>query len=130
MVEYLGLEDVVAIHHETMQRLGDIPQPLTRHGECLGALNRPRSAAHYENADIVTQAARLTVGLVKAHPFVDGNKRTALRCLEIFLSLNGLEIQGDMLDLAQQLEQVADEDIDAGDAQLEAWLRERVIEEG
>jgi death-on-curing protein len=130
VVEYLDLEDIVAIHHETMRRLGDTPQPLTRQGECLGALNRPRSAAHYENADIITQAARLTVGLAKAHPFVDGNKRTALRCLEIFLSLNGLKIQGDMLEVARLLEQIAGEDTDAGDARLEAWLREHVIEEG
>lgn len=129
MVEYLGLEDIASIHHETMERLGEIPQPLTRYNDCLAALDRPRWAAHYEGADIMTQAARLAVGLVKAHAFVDGNKRTAYRSLEVFLALNGFRIRGDMLDLAYLLEHVANQEAAEGDVTLEAWLREHVFED-
>lgn len=127
MVAYLGLEDVVSIHEDIMRRLGDGPQPLVHRSECLAALDRPRWAAYYEQADIVAQAARLGMGLVKAHPFVDGNKRIAHYCLIVFLGLNGLRIQRDLLDLAKEIERLADVDLDDTDAQLDAWLRDRVV---
>ena len=127
MVEYLGVEDVTSIHEETMRRLGDLPQPLVHRAECLAALDRPRWAAYYEQADVITQAARLAMGLAKAHPFVDGNKRTAQRCLAVFLHLNGCTVPDDREALAREIERLTGIDLDDGDAPLEAWLRDRVV---
>ena len=53
------------------------------------ALDRPKNAAAYEGADLVTQAATLMWGLVRNHPFSDGNKRTALVVTRVFLEMNG-----------------------------------------
>ena len=41
------------------------------------ALARPQNAAIYANADIIGQAATLLFGLIKNHPWLGGNKRTA-----------------------------------------------------
>ena len=129
MTNYLGLEDVVSIHEETMRRLGCEPQPLARYQNCLSALDRPRWAAQYEQADVICQAARLGTGMARAHAFVDGNKRTAQRCLVIFLYDNGFRLTGDHLDLAKTLEELVKPDItdEATDTELERWLRERVV---
>ena len=129
MTEYLGPEDVVSIHEQTMRRLGCEPQPLVRHRNCLTALDRPRLAAHYEQADVIGQAARLGTGMARAHAFLDGNKRTAQRCLVIFLYVNGCRLTGDHLDLAKTLEALVGPDVtdEAADSALELWLRERVV---
>ncbi len=54
----------------------------------LSALNRPQTAAYYEEADLIRQAATLLWGLVENHPFHDGNKRTAWITAEAFLRVN------------------------------------------
>ena len=92
------------------------------------ALTRPQMAAFYEGADVVRQATLLGTGISQAQAFLDGKKRTAFQTLDAFLWVNGWEYVGELLALAQQLEQFADrshtlsEAIDA----FEAWLRERV----
>jgi death-on-curing protein len=53
------------------------------------ALDRPRQSAIYENASISRQAATLFWGVIKNHPFLDGNKRTALVITDLFLRANG-----------------------------------------
>lgn len=55
------------------------------------ALARPRQIFAYANAaDIVDMASAYTTGIVKNHPFVDGNKRTGFVVGVWFLELNGL----------------------------------------
>jgi death-on-curing protein len=54
------------------------------------ALARPRQRVAYaERASIVELAAAYTAGLVKNHPFIDGNKRTGFVVGILFLELNG-----------------------------------------
>ena len=59
------------------------------------ALARPRAGfGDYEAyANIFTKAAVLAHSLLKNHPFVDGNKRTALACCMLFLKRNGYMVQ-------------------------------------
>ncbi len=52
-------------------------------------LARPQFYAHYEDADLAMQAAVLAHGIAETQPFIEGNKRTALACLALFLDLNG-----------------------------------------
>ena len=62
---------------------------LVREENLLGsALTAPKNAAYYEGADIVLQAATLIERLALNHPFVDGNKRTALIAGNTFLLIN------------------------------------------
>ncbi len=53
---------------------------------------RPKTHAHYEHADIASQAAALAHGIAETQPFIEGNKRSALAALLTFLAVNGYEL--------------------------------------
>lgn len=53
------------------------------------ALARPQNLAAYGDPDVAALAAAYAYGIARNHPFVDGNKRTALVVSETFLILNG-----------------------------------------
>jgi death on curing protein len=53
------------------------------------ALARPRWYAQYGEADLARQAALLAHGIAETQPFIEGNKRTALGTMLIFLDWNG-----------------------------------------
>ena len=53
------------------------------------------------------KAARLCYGLVKNHPFVDGNKRIGAHVMLVFLALNGVELTYTQPELADVILQVA-----------------------
>src|SRR3546814_16204224 len=59
------------------------------------ALSRPRNLAAYDNPDPAALAASYAFGIARNHPFVDGNKRTALVVAETFINLNGWETNAD-----------------------------------
>ena len=68
---------------------------------------RPQQAATYDNADLFAQAATLCFGLIKNHPWIGGNKRTATYLVEKFLRLNGSELDAtlaEMLELVLAIE--------------------------
>lgn len=78
---------------------------LRQHGGALGlrdqglfesALQRPLHRWQYDlKADLCFLAAAYGLGLVKNHPFVDGNKRVAFQAMYVFLGLNGFRIVAD-----------------------------------
>jgi death-on-curing protein len=127
VAEYLGLADVIAIHRHVMTRLGSNPAQFRAGGEGLleSAVMRPQMAAHYEEADLIRQAALLAVGVSQSQAFLDGNKRTAFGALRAFLELNGDTFTADSLDVARQLEAVAErsDSLDAATTRFENWLR-------
>ncbi|MBB3179566.1 death-on-curing family protein [Variovorax sp. Sphag1AA] len=53
---------------------------------------RPQHRALYESPDAATLAASYAFAIARNHPFVDGNKRTAFVAMELFLDLNGYEL--------------------------------------
>ena len=54
------------------------------------ALARARNVFAYgDSADFFTLAAAYGIGLVRNHPFIDGNKRVGLIAVDLFLRLNG-----------------------------------------
>jgi death on curing protein len=128
MANHLTLADVVAIHAFAMEQFGAAPRPLRDEGALESAIVRTRAAEYYEEADLIRQAALLAIGISQAQAFLDGNKRTAFLAMDTFLELNGLEFIGERLDLARQLEAVAERPGEraAAEADFEAWLRERV----
>jgi death-on-curing protein len=58
-----------------------------------GALARPATYAHYEDADLALQAAVLAHGIAESQLFIDGNKRTALVAMLTFLEINGFRVE-------------------------------------
>ena len=61
------------------------------------ALARPLQAACYTDASVYELAAILAEGIVRDHPFTDGNKRTAHLCICAMLTINGLPCPEDSL---------------------------------
>ena len=94
MTHYLGVEQVLFIHHRVIMTTGgefgvrDLPR-------LISAGNRPQ--ATFDGKDlydgIYSKAAALFDSLIRNHPFVDGNKRTAITAAGIFLSLNGCDLR-------------------------------------
>jgi death on curing protein len=124
-IRYLSLADVLALHQAMMEKFGAGPALLREEGLLESAIMRPRMAAYYDEVDIIRQAALLAVGVSQAQAFLDGNKRTAFAACDVFLRLNGIVIVGDPIELALQLEGVAErsDDLEAATNRFDIWLR-------
>jgi death on curing protein len=93
---------------------------------------RPQMAEHYDDADLIRQAALLAVGISQAQAYLDGNKRTAYQATLVFLKVNGhvLRLDDGGLALASELEKVAErtDSLEAAIDRFEAWLRAQETE--
>jgi death-on-curing protein len=81
---------IIAIHDEQLAIHGGA-SGLRDDGMLESALDRPRNRWAYEKAELAELAATYAFGIARNHPFVDGNKRTALLALYTFLGVNGFE---------------------------------------
>jgi death on curing protein len=91
-------------------------------GLLRSALARPQQLQAYGVApDTIDMAAAYTIGIVRNHPFVDGNKRTAFVVGVLFLELNGHRFTATEEDATQAVLGLAAGTID--DASLTRWFR-------
>ena len=79
---------ILAIHDEQLAQHGGATG-LRDAGLLQAAMARPKQRAAYANPDLAELAALHALAIAQNHPFIDGNKRTALVALELFLALNG-----------------------------------------
>lgn len=86
--KWLRRDVVEALHDMAIARFGGLPG-LRDEGLLESALARPRQLHAYENDDLFRLAAAYAGGLVRNHPFADGNKRIGFMTAGVFLSLNG-----------------------------------------
>ena len=98
---FVWIDDAVvtAIHEAQIAEHGGTLGVRDR-GLLASALGRPQNAAAHSDADVPELAARYALGVIKNHPFLDGNKRVGAVLLELFLDLNGYELvvgDGEML---------------------------------
>ena len=119
--DFPTIEEVVAVHdlliHETGGSLG-----LRDMGALASAIMRPQ-IGYYDG--IIEEAAALLESLAMNHPFVDGNKRTALASTDAFLRLNGSFIDCDN-DEAHRFFMRLFETNSFRFAELREWLEEHV----
>ncbi|HQZ83072.1 MAG TPA: type II toxin-antitoxin system death-on-curing family toxin [Pyrinomonadaceae bacterium] len=122
---YLPIEEAISLHIFLMRSWDELYFGVDRRDLIESAIARPQQAAVYEGADMIRQAASMCFGLIKNHPWVGGNKRTATFLMEAFLELNGSELAAEDDEIVQ-----AALDIEAdrwGVDEIEAWLRQRVV---
>ena len=120
-IVYLDYPEAVALHITLMRRLGESRFGVAEADLIHSALARPRQAAHYEKTDLIRQAATLCFGLIKNHPWLGGNKRTATLLVSEFLSCNGIVMTAS---IAQVIELVLAVESDRfGVDEIEAWYR-------
>lgn len=123
-IVYITYLEAVAWHFELMWFYGEIRFGVGVPDLIESALARPKQAAAYEDADVIRQAATLCFGLIKNHPWLGGNKRTATYLTEIFLEMNGLFLDRGLADI---LEMVLAVESDAWKVdEIENWLRLRI----
>jgi death on curing protein len=87
---WLNRQIIVAIHDEQLVIHGGA-SGLRDEGMLESALDRARNKWSYENAELPELAAAYAFAIARNHPFVDGNKRTALLALYTFLGVNGVD---------------------------------------
>jgi len=84
-------DTILAIHDEQLAEHGG--EPGIRSDALLdSALDRPKNKAHYARPSLAELAAAYAFGLIKNHPFLDGNKRTAAVVSELFLHFHNTEL--------------------------------------
>ena len=118
------LERVVLAAHDQLLAAHGGAEGLRDAGLVESALARPRQHYAYSFTDLIELAALYTAGLVRNHPFVDGNKRTGFAIGIVFLELNGFVFQATEEDATQSVLGVAAGELD--EAGYAAWLRSNV----
>ena len=100
---WIELRDVLAIHGRLLAIHGGA-SGLRDHGLLESALARPLQHSSYApSSNIVEMAAIYTVGIVRNHPFMDGNKRTGFLIGILFLELNGFDFKASEEEAAQNV---------------------------
>ena len=119
---WLDQRVIEAVHDRLLAEHGGV-SGLRDAGLLVSALARPWNRAAYDkDPDLCALAAAYAVGIVRSHPFVDGNKRTAFMAAYIFLARNGLRLSVSEDDATRAVLALA-----AGDVTEEAfaaWLRD------
>ncbi len=124
-IKYTTFAEAVFIHLRLMKRLGEVRYGARHRSLVESALARPLAAANYENADIYRQAATLYFGLIKNHPWLGGNKRTATAIIDDFLHRNGYEIRCSVSEIIELV--LAIESDEFGVDEIEIWLHEKTF---
>ena len=107
--------DALALHDRLLALHGGAPG-LRDGALLLSALARPRQIfAYADTPGIVDLAAAYTVGIVRNHPFIDGNKRTGFVVGILFLELNGYRFTASEEDAAQAVLKLAARALDEAD---------------
>ncbi|MGI8518771.1 MAG: type II toxin-antitoxin system death-on-curing family toxin [Acidimicrobiia bacterium] len=91
MTFFLEVIEVIAIHDLLIEEFGGTIG-VRDMGALEAAVFRPQTG-YYQGP--LEQAAALLESLIQNHPFLDGNKRTAVACADVHLRMNGLALAGD-----------------------------------
>ena len=126
-MRYLTLNELLQLHRHLAEQSGG-SAGIHSVGALESALAQPRMTFGGEDLypTIIEKAAALGFSLIRNHPFVDGNKRTGHAAMEVFLILNGYEIDASVDEQEQIILQLA-----AGELERKAftdWLRAHVVE--
>ena len=117
--DFLTLDEVLGIHADQIRVYGG--------ASGLRDLERLRSAiampettfdGEYLHPSVFEMAGAYLYHLARNHPFVDGNKRTALMCALVFLGLNGQRLRADPDDLYALVDGGAAGEVDKAEASV------------
>lgn len=120
---WLEQAEVIAFHEEQLAAYGGLGG-IRDLAALDAALGRPRNRwAYEETADLADCGAAYGFALARSHPFADGNKRTALVSMGVFLRLNGLDLDAPEAEAVHILLAVAEGKL--SERELAAWPRDR-----
>ncbi|HWO90063.1 MAG TPA: type II toxin-antitoxin system death-on-curing family toxin [Gemmatimonadales bacterium] len=115
---------VEAIHLDQLREHGGLPG-LRDENLLEASLARPHHQWTYKRRpDLAGLAAAYAYGIVRNHPFRDGNKRVGFVTAVVFLGLNGQELVADDADVVHTVLRLADGKL--SEAALARWIRTRL----
>ena len=125
MIRYLSLAEVVYLHDRVITMSGGI-DGIRDIGLLESAVAQPRMSFGGQplHGDLVEKAAALGFSLIANHAFLDGNKRIGHAAMEVFLLLNGHEIECAVDEQERTIMAVADGRMNRG--ALRDWLQTHV----
>jgi death-on-curing protein len=125
---WIDAGDALALHDRLLALEGGAAG-LRDEGLLQSALARAQQLRAYQaGADVIQMAAAYTAGIVRDHPFIDGNKRTGFVVGVLFLELNGYRFAASEEDAAQAVLSLAAGRI--GEEAFAAWMRANVKRRG
>lgn len=117
---WIGKRALLLLHEESLAELGGA-RGLRDEGLLDSALARPCNLqADSPNYTLAELAAAYANGILRNHPYVDGNKRTALLAIGLFLAGNGRRLTAPPADTVHMILAAAGRV--AGEEELAAWI--------
>ena len=120
---WLDKQALLLLHDESLATHGGA-SGIRDEGLLDSALARPMNLVAYGQPDIAALAAAYASGLVRNHPFIDGNKRAAFLAIGMFLSINGYRLVSDQAAATVAMLALAASELD--EASFAAWLRQHL----
>lgn len=119
-IVWLNTELVSAIHLRQLSEHGG-GAGLRDAGLLESAVQRPINKSQYKKPDLSDLAASYAFGIARNHPFIDGNKRTALVASFTFLYLNGYRVNTTQVENVRVFLALASGTL--SEVQLAAWFK-------
>jgi death-on-curing protein len=126
VIRYLSVAEILALHQLVIERWGGA-SGIRDIGSLESAIAQPRQSFDGRELypDIPSKAAALCYALALNHPFVDGNKRVAHAAMEVFLLLNGYQLNSKVDDQEQVMLKLAGGTLTRD--QFVAWVKEHLV---
>lgn len=122
---WVDLADCLSFHEEMLSRHGGL-SGVRDEGLLLSALNRPLQLFNYGNPSMHELAAAYARGIIKNHPFHDGNKRAGFMAAALFLEINDFVLTATEEDVVLQTLALAAGELD--EAGYARWLGEVCVQ--
>ncbi len=118
---WLELSDCLAFHEELLSRFGGL-SAVRDEGLLDSELNRPQQALAYGKPSLFDLAASYASGIIRNHPFLDGNKRTGVMTAALFLEINGCRFMAPEEEVVLQTLALAAGELQ--EAEYALWLKD------
>jgi len=115
---------VIAVHSELIAEHGG-SEGIRDAGLLSSALARPQHEAAYGDPSVFDLAAAYAFGIIRNHPFLDGNKRTGFLAAYVFLELNGWKLSAPEAEAVTAVLALANGEME--EAGFSAWLKDHCV---
>jgi death-on-curing protein len=119
-VIFLNVDNVIQINKKVTAKYGGI-HSLRDIGLLESSVNSAIHNYQYEKLDLIALSAIYLFSIIQNHPFLDGNKRTAVMSMLIFLDLNNMDINFPQKELEDIVVKIATKEMDKDN--FLKWIR-------
>lgn len=113
-------KDILVLHEKLLARFGG-SSGIRDRNLLDSAIHRPMQMEIYGEKDIFSMVSALATGIIKNHPFLDGNKRTGFMSAYLFLEVNGNAFDEDEAVVVEKTLGLAAGEV--SEADYAEWLR-------